>query len=464
MKKLFKLGITATLFGTVVMAQLPDRLNQQAEVREWLGENTAINGGDSSNSNVDVLTDRLGNNTSGTPTGGHLSEDAVKQILAQGIAQAQALNQKATLAVVDRVGNVLGVYRMDGIDQKIIIASTFPTTVSSGLDGIVLPAAVSGDALAAIAKAITGAYLSSSGNAFSTRTAGQIIQEHFNPGEDNQPAGPLFGVQFSQLPCSDFSQRFTPGSLIGPQRSPLGLSADSGGFPLYLNGEVIGGVGVISDNQYGIDKNILDYDTDNDELIALAATLGFEPSVRIIANRVTVDGKTLRYSDVNNDDLSSASVTGFDNLPATTGTLIAVNGYTTGTIIRGSVFGDSESGVRADTTDFAGLNAFVFVDATDAERYRPQAGNDASHINGASPLTQVEVQTILQQAMIIANRARAQIRQPLGSQAQVTIAVVDSLGNPLGIVRTPDAPMFGSDVSLQKARTAAFFSSTDAAN
>ncbi len=40
----------------------------------------------------------------------------------------------------------------------------------------------------------------------------------------------------------------------------------------------------------------------------------------------------------------------------------------------------------------------------------------------------------------------------------MTISVVDTLGTPLGIVRSPDAPIFGTDVSLQKARTAAFFS------
>ena len=38
--------------------------------------------------------------------------------------------------------------------------------------------------LAAISKAGTGAFLSSQGNAFSTRTASQIIQEHYNPGEN----------------------------------------------------------------------------------------------------------------------------------------------------------------------------------------------------------------------------------------------------------------------------------------
>ena len=78
--------------------------------------------------------------------------------------------------------------------------------MTGGLEGIRLPVrrpSVNIDPLAAIAKAVTGAYLSSEGNAFSSRTASQIVQEHFNPREDFQPAGPLFGVQFSQLACSD---------------------------------------------------------------------------------------------------------------------------------------------------------------------------------------------------------------------------------------------------------------------
>jgi uncharacterized protein GlcG (DUF336 family) len=43
------------------------------------------------------------------------------------------------------------------------------------------------------------------------------------------------------------------------------------------------------------------------------------------------------------------------------------------------------------------------------------------------------------------------------------MTVVDTQGAVLGLIRTPDAPVFGTDVALQKARTAAFFSSFDAA-
>ncbi len=402
-------------------------------------------------------------NTAGQ--GNHLNIDDVKSVLAQGINQAGSLGQLATFAVVDRVGNVLAVYRMNGVDTQVTISSTVPVTVETGLDNIVLPSGANGDALAAISKAITGAYLSSSGNAFTTRTAGQIIQENFNPGEGNQPSGPLFGVQFSQLACSDFSLRYDPLKTIGPQRSPLGLSADSGGFPLYKNGEVVGGVGAISDNHYGVDKFILDFDTDNDEIIALAATLGYEPDEDVKASRITIDGKTLRYSDVTFNDVSiaSQSAANFDGLSA--GTLIAVDGYTDGVVKRGTVFANAESGIRAaERSEFAGLDAFVFVDENNVERYPPIAGSDTEQINGVAVLSAIEVGEILRSALDVANRARAQIRRPLGSQARVTIAVVDSQGTVLGMVRTRDAPVFGSDVSLQKARTSAFFSNTDAAD
>jgi uncharacterized protein GlcG (DUF336 family) len=61
------------------------------------------------------------------------------------------------------------------------------------------------------------------------------------------------------------------------------------------------------------------------------------------------------------------------------------------------------------------------------------------------------------------SRARAQIRRPLDSRAQVSITVVDSRGQILGILRSPDAPVFGIDVSAQKARSASLFSATFAA-
>ncbi|MDH3768981.1 MAG: heme-binding protein, partial [Gammaproteobacteria bacterium] len=410
-----------------------------------------------------------------------LSIGDVQTVIAQAVAEAQARNAEATIAVVDRVGNVLGVFRMLDADELITISSTPPgNQISGGLEGIfIIP-----DTMAAISKAVTGAYLASEGNAFTTRTASQIVQEHFNPGEAFQASGPLFGVQFSQLACSDFfTDRFMGGTstLPGPHRSPLGLSADSGGIPLYRGGTPIGGVGVIADSIYGLDKDPTgDVDMDIDELIALAGTAGFEPPADRLASRITADGKTFRFTDARFDDLlsSPASAPGFDTVNNISGKLVLVRGYYDGgnptpdppnpdpdlgppndrVVLAGTAFGQPASGVRPDTLDYPGRDAFVLVDANNVERFRPRDGTD-----GADALTAEEARTLTDSALDVANRARAQIRRPLGTPARVTISVVDTNGVPLAIARTRDAPIFGTDVSLQKARTAAFFSSASAA-
>jgi uncharacterized protein GlcG (DUF336 family) len=372
----------------------------------------------------------------------------VEKVVAQAVAEASARRSPAVIAVVDRVGNVLAVYRMDGAPVTVRIGTD--RGVVGGLENLRVPSE-----LAAIAKAITGAYLSSEGNAFSTRTASQIVQEHFNPGELNAPSGPLFGVQFSQLSCSDVVHRGELALGPGPRRSPLGLSADPGGFPLYRAGVPIGGVGVAADPDYTLDVVISDSDRDTDELIALAASHGYAAPLDRRGDRITVDGKTFRFSDVGFDDLAVA--------PGTAGSLaggamIRVPAYFPGTPRAGRVFGAPDSGIRPDAVLYPGRDAFVLLDDTGQERYPPRAGSDG---NGA--ITAAEARTIVDQALDIANRARAQIRRPLGTQARVTISVVDTNGVILALARTRDAPVFGIDVAVQKARTAAFFSGSTAA-
>ncbi len=194
----------------------------------------------------------------------------MQTVIAQAVNEAQAQAKPAVIAVVDRLGNVLGVYRMNGAPVTVTVTSN--RGVTGGLENLAVPSE-----LAAISKALTGAYLSSEGNAFSSRTASQIVQEHFNPGDFGTPSGPLFGVQFSQLPCSDFSTRFNAGGGVGagPHRSPLGLSADPGGFPLYKSGTPVGAIGVAADGVYGLDPEVMDKDRNIDEFIALAGTFGF---------------------------------------------------------------------------------------------------------------------------------------------------------------------------------------------
>ncbi|MES1195568.1 MAG: heme-binding protein [Steroidobacter sp.] len=158
-----------------------------------------------------------------------------------------------------------------------------------------------------------------------------------------------------------------------------------------------------------------------------------------------------------------ASATAYASIAPSVGTLITVPGYADGVIHAGTTFGQPASGIRADgDVNFPQLDAFVLVDNADALRYAPQGGTDGASL-GAAVLTQNEVTALLKSALTVANHARAQIRQPLNSAARVTVSVVDTQGAVLGIVRSRDAPVFGIDVSLQKARTAAFYSSATAA-
>jgi uncharacterized protein GlcG (DUF336 family) len=96
-----------------------------------------------------------------------LSASDVEQVIGQAVAEAAARNVNATIAVVDRVGNVLGVYQMNGSAPFVTITSTSELggPVIGGLESLnFIPAT-----LAAVSKAMTGAYLSTTGNAFTTR-------------------------------------------------------------------------------------------------------------------------------------------------------------------------------------------------------------------------------------------------------------------------------------------------------
>ncbi len=391
-----------------------------------------------------------------------LSAADTGKIVAQAAEQARLIARPATIVVVDRVGNVLAVFRMTGAGETVKITDA-PNGQNIDVQGLVVPSQA-----AAIAKAITGAYLSSGGNAFSSRTASQIVQPHFPPAPTTAglESGPLFGVQFSQLPCSDLASRFLPSgadALIGPKRSPLGLSADPGGFPLYKNGVVVGGIGVAADPDYTFDANTLDIDADIDEQIALAGTLGFQAPEAIRADKIYVDGTQLRYSDALYSGVGNVSGATYAQTSPNLGAMIAVRGYfTSGTPLAGSAYGSEASGIRQSTTaEFSDRDAFVLTNGSGANRFPIRAATDGADI--AQPITADEARALLEEAFKIMTRARAQIRQPLDSRAQVTISLVDTRGQVLGIVRSPDAPIFGTDVSLQKARTAAFFSGAHAA-
>lgn len=384
-----------------------------------------------------------------------LTVEDVQKIIAQAVNEAQAQGKPSVITVVDRVGNVLAVYRMAGAPVTIRITDPRPGA-SGGLLGLDVP-----PELGAISKAITSVYFSSEGNAFTSRTAGQIAQEHFNQGDATAPAGPLFGVQISNLPCSDINTRFTGGLSPGTHRAPLALSPDPGGISLYKAGVPVGGVGVAGAKPiYTFDINAEDRDKDLDEDIAVAGSFGFAGPADRRADVITAGGLTLQYANTEFSELAKDPATAppYSSLTAATGALVALPGYSDAVILRGTAFGQPESGIRPDTTEWPGLDAFVVVDKDNNNRFPPRDGTD-----GAAALTANEVRTIIGEGIKVAHRTRAQVRRPLGSPAGETIVISDTNGVVLGIGRTRDALVDAIDVTTQKARTAAFFSGAYAA-
>jgi len=395
-----------------------------------------------------------------TPALENLTVADIERIIAQGVAEAQAQAQPSGFVVIDRVGNVLAAFAMNGADLTLRTPPA-PNGQNSDLQNLNLPAPAA--FAGGISKALTSSYFSSVGAAFSSRTANDIVQETFPPsiGTRGLESGPLFSVQFSQLPCSDVVERFP--NRAGTHRGPLGVGADPGAFPLYKNGAVVGSVAAIGDGVYGFDREYLDNDGNVEEIIAYAATAGFRPRAEIRANRISVDGTLLRYSDATDADVRSnpAQAAPFAQINNVAGSLVSVRGYfdAAGGIVRGTVYGAEESGVRPATpAEFGVAEAWVLSDGAGNQRYPIRAGTD-----GAEALTANEVRALLEEAFLVQRAARAQLRWPLDNRAQNTMVVVDTNGEILGMVRGPDALVDAIDAVPQKARTTAFFSSPFAA-
>ncbi|HEX3101643.1 MAG TPA: heme-binding protein, partial [Pyrinomonadaceae bacterium] len=192
----------------------------------------------------------------------------------------------------------------------------------------------------------------------------------------------------------------------------------------------VGGVGVEGDGLYTVDRDVNDNDQPIEEIIAVSATRGFEAPALIRADNILVGG--IRFPFVNIVDPSVPPTIAFGSLPgAVSGAIIAT-----------------------PASDFipATLNG---VSGQFSSRFPIIAG---------SALSATEVAQVLGAAAEIANKTRAAIRQPIGTNGRVTMAVVDTDGKVLGVFRQLDAPVFGFDVSVQKARSANFLSRSDAAS
>jgi len=367
-----------------------------------------------------------------------MSSNDVAAVMAQALTRANyfvtnGTAANAVVAVVDREGFVLGVWSL----------GSGPTPL---------------DVIDAITKAGSAAFLSSEQQAFSSRTAGFIVQQNFPPGIQNRPSGPLVGVNFSNLSFSDVNRfkdprtystnAFGGGGTNGAPISGLqlaalsGLAGSPGGLPLYKNGKLIGGVGAAVAGQPPIPE-LYDIQTgatqrpDVDEDVALAGQFGFEPAGTIVASGVFIDGIRLPYAN-------SQSERGAVMSPGSIGSVVPPYAIT------------NSPPVGYPAARLGGIAGEIRV---------PIIGDPITNlIDGVARLTASEVTNILTLAAQRAAITRAGIRLPAGQAAQVFISVVNNPNSPntpptvLGTFRTHDATVFSWDVSVQKARTALFFS------
>ena len=363
-------------------------------------------------------------------------QTVVAQAVTRTTALAAPLKTNAVIAVTDREGWVLGVWALN--------------TNATSADPLVAEA---------IAKAGTAAFLSSGQNAFSSRTAGDIVQQHFPVGIKNTPPGPLVGVNFSQLGFSDINTFKAPGSVISYGSSPGltlaspplpvtgGLAGTPGGVPLYKNGHLVGGVGVAGDGLKPTDITpAVIANADANEDVALAGQTGFQPADTILGSHVFVAGIRLEYIESSTSlgvAIPFGSLPGKNISPFTLMASPAPFPYPIATF--GGETGELRQPIIADPSVI------------------PLPG-------GATRLTAMEVSNIIAAAANRCRTTRAGIRLPRGQAAQVFITVVNnpnSDGVPPVVLGTfctsSNTTRFSWDVAVQKARTAVFFSATNRA-
>jgi uncharacterized protein GlcG (DUF336 family) len=417
---------------------------------------------------------------SGQSAFAQLTAADVQRVINQAVTRAVKISPNSVIAVTDREGYVLAVWVVRG------------------------GAATPGEIATAVSKAGTAAFLSSNQNAFTSRTAGFIIQQHFPPGVNNTPTGPLVGVGLSNLFVSDINrfkktdlasctgaavtcppgaQPLSPG-VLGSPIAFTSLDGSPGGVPLYKNGVLVGGIGVTGD---GTPQPPIPVNVDMSTLLALQGilpqcllnSLGIPPPplplppLPLIARDENPFGFINGYDK--DEDVALAGQKRFRPSSGITANNVFINGirlaYTASSTRKSRrivLKGNADPGFPIQGAPAP----FPYADATFGGvrgQIRQTIISDPvpGTINGQPRLTAAEVQDVIKFAAQRVRITRAGIRLPIGTQMQVFITVVnnpDQDGCPpivLGTFRTGEATFFSWDVAVQKARTAVFYSRRD---
>ncbi|MGC1485547.1 MAG: heme-binding protein [Candidatus Acidiferrum sp.] len=335
----------------------------------------------------------------------------------QNIVQAavNSANVDMVVAVVDRAGFVLGVYRTQNAPATEL--GNFGQTLDAN------------DVAVALAR--TGAFFSNDQAPLSARTVRFISGIHFPPGVTNQPAAALYGIENTNRGCTlvsgaAFQSQIPPSLALGGGFGPgviTGktdamdsdpLAVNPGGVPIFYQNVVLGGVGVVTSS---IDLNLAEY----------AAFVG-----------------------------STTQRTGpsdtFGPTPAAPGT-VSISGVTLPFVTQTSLPAIVTAGPVAGGGSFLVAPANSAGQPPEGDLIPPAAGP----LGGLSP---TDVQNILNNAEATANQTRAAIRLPIGARARMTIAVADLDGTIIGLRRMQDSTVFSIDVAASKARNMVYFNSS----
>jgi len=335
----------------------------------------------------------------------------------QKIVQAavNSANVDMVVAVVDRAGSVLGVFRTQNAPATTI--GNFGQTLDAN------------DVAVALAR--TGAFFSNDQAPLSSRTVRFISGIHFPPGVTNQPPADLYGIENTNRGCTLVSSAafqnqippslalgggFGPGVLTGKadamDSNPLAVNP--GGVPIFYQNVVVGGIGVVSSSS---DLNVAEY----------AAFVG---------------STTQRTGPSDS----------FGPTPAAPG-VVFIGGislpFVTQTLLPASV----------SPGPVVGVGSFFLAPANSAGQ-PPEGDLIAPAAGPLGELSASDVQTILDNAEAAANVTRAAIRLPIGSRARMVIAVADLDGTIIGLRRMQDSTVFSIDVAASKARNMVYFNSS----
>jgi uncharacterized protein GlcG (DUF336 family) len=371
------------------------------------------------------------------PPGGPTSPLTAGEVTAVITAAAAALsNDTLVIAVVDREGNILGLFRKNGA----------PATVNILLANRRLD--VNCNELA-VSLARTGAFFSNDQAPLSSRTVQFISREHFPPifafdgtvtGAKNTPPGALWDIENTNKGCTlsaayNAGMEITPPLSVDRTTTGLGIAALPGGVPLFKMGKVVGGVGVTG---IGANQDLCEF-----AAISGAAGAGFAPNTPN-PDELFIDGIRLPFI---RDDFTQPVLT-------TLADFEVIRPFGTIPHIFAAL---AEVGTFVPIPDLTALAAIV-TGTQGSLRPNVPEGWLIGPIDSLE-LNSLDVQAIVAQAIIQADQTRAAIRLPLDRTAKMVIAVSNLAGDIIGLYRMPDATVFSIDVACTKARNVTYLSS-----